>query len=126
MFVNTSIGWLIVTSSILCALYSSHFQQKLKDARVTAIISQLSALTVLKRYGPLSNYVHSDRSCSPVMLLAFAYAIHSVYVSHLCYIVYVVFGEINIGSVTHKLLWASHLSRLTVNSTPESEPLAAD
>lgn len=52
--INASIGWLGMTSSVLCAFYSIDL---LNPPKVSALMSQVSALNLLKRFGTLTTYV---------------------------------------------------------------------
>lgn len=57
MSVNANIGWLDITVFVLCAFYASHLHQKLREARLSALMSKGPALTLLKRHGTLSMYI---------------------------------------------------------------------
>lgn len=54
MSVNASIGWLGITSSLLCAFHSSFLQKKLSNACVSSLMAQVNSLQVLKRHGTLT------------------------------------------------------------------------
>lgn len=126
MSINASIGWLGITTSVLCAFHSSSLQQKLPNARVSSLMSQVAALNQLKRYGTLASYVCPPADVSSdVTLVAFADASHSAAASQLCFVTAIVFGKIQQGSVIHIMSWASHRSRRPVRSTPAAEILAA-
>lgn len=126
MSINDSIGWLCITSSLLCAFYSSHLQQKLRDACVSALMAQSSAFNVLKRQGTLSTYIRPPSSSrNQVTLIAFADAGHADTASQLCFVIGLFYGEIKKGSVLHLLSWASHKSRRPVRSTSAAKILAA-
>lgn len=56
MSVNSSIGWLGVAASPLCAFYESHLQQRMSYHTVNALRSQSNYLLLLKKLGILIRY----------------------------------------------------------------------
>lgn len=120
MSVNANIGWLRTTVSLFCAFHARYLQQKLPDARVSAIMSQGPSLPLLNRYGTLSAHVSPPRECRDnVTLVAFADASHSETGSQLCYI------PITRGYGFHLLTWGSQKSRRPVKWTVAAEILDA-
>lgn len=68
--------------------YSSFSQKKLKKARVSSLMSQSSALTLIKQYCILTSYVSPPgNGRDSVKLVAFEDASHSEVSIKLCYIV---------------------------------------
>ena len=63
--------------------------------------------------------------CEQVTIVAFSDTSHSGILSHLSFIVGLVIGTIQKGSVIHLLNWASQKSRRPVRSTPAAQILAA-
>lgn len=126
MTATPSIGWLGTESSTLCSFQSSHFQQRLREARVSALLTQAFALKSLKRHSKLKTYIcPSEESCRQLTLLAFADASYKDAVSQLCQVVALVYGKIAQCSVVHLFSWALQRSGSPVRSTAAAEVLAA-
>lgn len=92
MSLNFSICWLETAVSPQCAFYSSHLQRKLPQCRVSALVSQVNALKLLKRLGTLSNYPSPNVNVD-VNTVAFVDASHSQDGSQLCFIIGMIYGE---------------------------------
>lgn len=89
-------------------------------------MAQESALKFLKRFGTVASYNRPAKGQTErVSLVAFSDAVHSYEVSQQCYIVGLVVGPVERGSVFHLLTWASQKSRRPVKSTADAEILAA-
>lgn len=56
MSINAVIGWLGITSLLACAFHANPVQQKIKDANISASISQVSTLNELKMHVTMKNY----------------------------------------------------------------------
>lgn len=126
MSINASIGWLGITTSPLCSFYASHLQQKIREKRVSALLSQFSALRTLKKNGTVTKYPQpSFNGDSKLTLVAFADASHTKDSSQLFYIVGLVVGPVQKGSEFFVLSWSSHRSYRPAKSTPAAEILAA-
>lgn len=78
MSVNASIVWLGIIASVLCSLYSIHIRQKLHESRVSSLMSQSPALTVLNHHRALSVYVvPTNLYRYNVTLVAFSDPVHA-------------------------------------------------
>lgn len=125
MSINASIGCLGITALLLCAFCSSHLQQKLYNARVSALMTQATSISHLNCHGTMSSYISPPTSSDHVTLAAFAHSSHTDTAIQLCFIVCIVFGELKRGSVLHLLSWGSHKSRRPVRSTVAAEIIVA-
>lgn len=124
--INASIRWLGITTSPLCSLYASHIQKKLKEKRISSLISQYFILRTLAKHGTLTKYPYpSNNDTRPMTFVAFADAIHTKDSIQLFYIVGVAIGEVKKGSTFYVLSWSSHRSHRPDKSTPAAEILAA-
>lgn len=111
MSVNASIARFGITISILCAFYASHQQQKLCEACVSAPMTRILVLTLLKCHGTLLDYISLPlQYLKNVTLVGFADASHADITSPLCYIVGLVYKPISRWFFSHIITWASHLS----------------
>lgn len=98
MSINAGIRWLGITASVLCAFHSSLLQHKLKNSRLSALMSQSSGISQIKRYDTQTPYYRPAGSLRErLTLVAFAEASHSGVSSQFCYIVGFVFGPIQKG-----------------------------
>lgn len=87
MSINFRISWLLITSLLLCAFHPKHLQQKIKDSKVSALTSRVSASNQLKRYGKMTNYpIPPVQYLQELILVAFADASRSESRSQVCYI----------------------------------------
>lgn len=84
--INASFGWLGISVFPLCLFISSFIQQKICGRRISALLSQFTALRLLKKHETLTKYwglVYSTQ----LTLEAFADASHTTGSSQLCYMV---------------------------------------
>lgn len=126
MSIIAGIGWLGVTTSVLCSLYSSFLQQKLKNASVHALIAQSSPLTLLKRYGTLTSYVSPPSNDQDnITLVSFSDASHEEVSIQLYFMVGLLFCQVNKGSVTNRIYLSSEKSGRPVRSTTAAKILSA-
>lgn len=85
MSVNTSIGWLGMTSALLCAFHSSFLQQKLSNTCVSSLMPRVNSLRILKQHGTLTTYIRPPSSFDDKTILStFVDASHSNSTSRLC------------------------------------------
>lgn len=93
--ISSSLGWISFTSFLLCAFFASYLQQKLKASKVSSIMAQANGLSVLNRYGTLTNFIcPTQGSVQKLSLVAFADAGHSKSSSQLYFITGIIIGLI--------------------------------
>lgn len=120
------IGWLGIPASPWCSLYSNHFQQKLCEHRLSAVVSQFNYLRILKRHATTTKYCRlKSGTIADISLVSFADASHKKEASQLYYIVGSMIGLVQNGNQFHLLSWASNRSRRPAKSMPAAEILAA-
>lgn len=89
-------------------------------------MAQATGLTLLHRYSALTSSTHPGcGSKAQLSLVAFAYAGHSKSVAQLSFIIGIVAGPIQRGSIFQLLSSSSHKSRRPVCFTAAAEILAA-
>lgn len=97
----------------------------MKDELLSALMSQSSAISQLKRYGTQTSYLLPPfNDCDNVLLIGFAHASHYGVSRQLLFIIGLVFGSAQKGFLMHLLNWASQKSRRPARSTPTAEILA--
>lgn len=110
--VSSAIGWIGSTASLLCAEFSSRFQQRTPQATVHDLVLQATALRKLKRQSTTSTIIRpSDNLPHDVSVLVFADVARSVDYSQLCYIVGLLIFELNNTGIYYILSWSSRISR---------------
>lgn len=95
MSINVSVGWSVITASPLYSFFSSFVQQKIRDRRFSALVSQFSAM---KKHGIVTKYSVPNKTFS-VTIVYSTYTSHTKDVSKLCYITGMVFGTVQKRSV---------------------------
>ena len=126
MSVNSSLSWLGITASPLCAFISSYLQQKLPDLNVDSIISQCKYLRLLKSYGTSIHYPVPPKSgCHNISILVFSDAGRVIDRGQLSFFAGLLIGPFAQDSQFYVLSWSSHKSKRPVKSVGAAEILAA-
>lgn len=95
----------------MCAFCSRCLQQKVGNAKGSALMTQSYALKTLKQFGTINKYqCVSVKSNEPMTIVTIGDAGHGNFVSHLSYIVGVSLDTIRSGSVFHLFFWSSYKS----------------
>lgn len=122
--VCASINWLGMTTSPLCAFYSSFLQQKLPDNKVTLLALQSHVLRKLKMIGTSSVYPPPPMKSISVSVVVFADAGRIEDHGQLSYLTGLLLGPLDKGSHFYVLSWTSHKSKRPIRSTAAAEILA--
>lgn len=125
--INASVGWLGVTASPFCALFSSYMQQLAPKACVRHLLYQTNHLRNLKKLGTTVKYCHRPSTLpnEKVSVLVFSDAGRTCDYGQLCFIAGLLFGDISEGSIFHVVSWSSRKSTRPVRSVGAAEILAA-
>lgn len=108
MSLNSSVGWLGITSSPFRAFYASYLQQKLSNGDSAALVAQKSACRLLERLGTEIFLKRPDDGQSLcVSIVVFANAGRKVDYGQLYFLPGLVFRNVAENSVFHKLCWIS-------------------
>jgi len=125
MSINSSLGWLGITSSPLCGLYSSLLQQRLVERKVQNVIDQSNAFRMLKKFETVTKYPTMATGFKEILLVIFADAGRRIDHGQLCFISGILIGPLQRGSRFYVINWTSHKSKRLVKSSTAAETLAA-
>ena len=124
--INSSVGWLGITTSLFCSEFASRFQQLAPCATVKTIIDQSRYLHTIQKLGSYSYYPRfDDNKDHCISLCVFCDAGRSLEAGQISTLSGLVFDDIAEGSMFHVLGWSSHKARRPVKSTAAAEILAA-
>ena len=125
MSINASINWLGITTSPICAFYSSFLQQRTPINNVGNLLLQSAVLRKLQKIGTQSCYPTPPKNTSVnVSVVVFADAGKSDDHGQLSYLGGILLGPLRKGSPFYPLSWSSHKSKRPVRSIGAAEILA--
>jgi len=126
MSINSSLGWLGIAASPFCAFYASYLQQKLPNACVSSLVSQVNALRLLKKLGSRIFFPRpEDGKKESVSIAVFADAGRTLDHGQLSIVAGLLIGPLSENSILHVYSWISHKSKRPVRSIGAAEVLAA-
>ena len=124
--VNSSLRWLGIAASPLCAFYASYLQQCAPSATLSDLVVQINTLRALKKYGSTIHYtIPPPGSTVDASILVFSDAGRKVDRGQISVLSGLLLGDVKKGCVFHALSWISHKSKRPVKSVGAAEILAA-
>lgn len=124
--INISVGWLGITASPFCAVFSSLFQQDAPTATISTVCIQAARLAKLLKLGTATRYARLDDSLyHAASIVVFCDAGRPAEAGQLCNIGGLLVDDFSCGSIFHVISWASHKAHRPERSTDAAETLAA-
>lgn len=125
-FINSSVGWLGITASLFCSVFSSILQQCARKANVAGLCLQVTRLKKLKKIKTLMYYNRpNDNSTHAASIGVFCNARKCAESGQLCHIGGLLLGPLPANSTFHFFSWRSHKARLPVKSIGSAKSLAS-
>lgn len=123
---NSSVGWLGINASPICALFSSMFQHCAPPATVADPCRQPTRLKELKTLGTLTCYeCPKENATYTASIIVICNARRCAESGQLCHIGGILVGPLKSNPIFHVASWISHKARRPVKSIGADETLAA-
>ena len=123
--VNSPIGWHRTNASLFCSFYSNCLKQRVLKPRVHDLIYQMNVMKILKKHWTSISYNMPKKCSCKLSILIFADASQQNDHGKLSYLGWLLFGNLESGSVFRTLSWSSHKSQRPMKSVSPAENLAA-
>lgn len=124
--IKSSLGWLGITASLFCALFSSMFQQSAPNATLATLCNQSAHLCGLQQIGTYKLYCRPDESLDhSVSIIVFCDAGRSGDNGQICHIAGLLIDDLALRSIFHVISWSSHKAHRPVRSLGAAETIAA-